>query len=162
MDAKKGTDPVVDGGQPGIELSHTNKGDRQSQPGLEVVDYSNLEVVSPRPDLSHAGTWEKGSSLPQVAAPYGQHPGLVAPGTASSELGTPYSGVAPSYEYMSPNGGYASGGPPAKDGFFRQDAICGVKRQTFWIVMAIGIFVMVAAVAIGVGLGVALHKSAPR
>jgi hypothetical protein len=78
---------------------------------------------------------------------------------------TPYSGG--SYEFMDPhghhgNGGFVagggSGGPPVKDGIFRQDTICGVKRQMFWIIMAIGIFVMVAAVAIGVGLGVALHK----
>ncbi|OIW33641.1 hypothetical protein CONLIGDRAFT_640744 [Coniochaeta ligniaria NRRL 30616] len=166
MDPKKGP-----GG--GIELSHhhttTNPGDRTSQPGLEAVDYSNLEVVvpPPRPDLSHAHAdaaraWEKGGGggglLPQAYGHQHHHPGLPA-------QGTPYGGggvVAPGYyEYMSPGSGGGSGGVLlAQDGgFFRQDAICGVKRQTFWIVMAVGIFVMVAAVAIGVGLGVALHKS---
>jgi hypothetical protein len=157
MDAKTGGKEAD--GHAGVELSpHTRAEKHLSQPGLEVVDYSNLEVVSPRPGLSATGTWEKGSSVPQVTAR--NYPPL----SASSEVGTPYSGVASSYEYMSPGGGgYAGGGGMVKDGFFREDAICGVKRQTFWIVMAIGVFVMVAAVAIGVGLGVALHPSAvPR
>ncbi|KAB5558547.1 hypothetical protein GE09DRAFT_117039 [Coniochaeta sp. 2T2.1] len=154
MDTARGNDG---GGQPGIELSSNYNGNRYSQPGLEPVNYSNLEVVAPGTGQSHTGTWEKGSSLPQVAPPYGRHPAL-SPGAASSAVGTPYSSaMSPSYEYMSPSGSGSS--PPMKDGFFGQDMICGVKRQTFWIVMAIGIFVMVAAVAIGVGLGVALHKS---
>ena len=155
MDIKRGND----GGQPGIELSSKSNyhGNRYSQPGLESVNYSDLEVVAPGTGHLPSGTWEKGTTLPQVAPPYGHHSTL-SPGAASSELGTPYSsGLSPSYEYMSPSGSGSS--PPLKDGFFGQDKICGVKRQTFWIVMAIGIFVLVAAVAIGVGLGVALHKS---
>lgn len=146
MDAKKGPDPVV---VAGIELSPKGGGggDRRSQPGLEVVDYSDLEVVSPRTAaLSHARPWEKGgngSSLPQVSEPLHQ-------GYEHASL------------YHHGGEGYAGGGgggPPARDGFFARDTICGVRRQTFWVVMAVGVFVVVAAIAVGVGLGVALHKS---
>jgi len=143
MEHKAGGEPVYEQ-YSGIELSpHTQTSKHYSQPGLEVVDYSDLEVVSPRPDLSNHRTWEKGSSLPQIGTPYSK-------------------GVASTYEYGNLNGGgggYAGGAGRPKNGFFQQDSICGVKRQTFWIVIAIGIFVMVAAVAIGVGLGVALHPS---
>lgn len=145
MDAKKGPDPVV---VAGIELSSKGGGgDRRSQPGLEVVDYSDLEVVSPRTGLSHARPWEKGGngSLPQVSEP---------------QQGYEYASI---YQHGGGGGGgggeYVAGGPPARDGFFARDAICGVRRQTFWVVMAVGVFVVVAAIAVGVGLGVALHKS---
>lgn len=160
-----------------IELQPTtmaNKG-RYSQPGLEVVPYSNLEVAAPRPGLSHTRTWEKDSHLPQLAGPDNSEFGVpnspytVIPGTPR----TPYSQTAPSYEYGEyvdhggegggggGGGGFAAGaGAPLKDGgIFRKDTICGVKRQMFWIIMAVGCFVVVAAVATGVGLGVALHKN---
>lgn len=171
-DAKSGAAGHVAGRQhhDGIELApqqHDGRYPSPQQPGLEVAPYSDLEVVSPRPGLSHSYTWEKDSRLPQVAVAAGQpYDGRHAP---SDDLGKPYSGGAPSYEYLSPNGpdgGYAPPPPPPpKDGLFRRDAICGVRRQLFWIFMAVGIFVMVAAVAVGVGLGVALHKNgdpAPR
>ena len=49
--------------------------------------------------------------------------------------------------------GGRAGGP--KTGVFRRDAICGMRRQMFWIIMAIGTFTVVATVGIGVGLGIA-------
>ncbi|KAK0736864.1 hypothetical protein B0T21DRAFT_152990 [Apiosordaria backusii] len=38
----------------------------------------------------------------------------------------------------------------------KREMICGVKRQTFWVILAIGIFLAVIAIAAGVGVGVSL------
>ncbi|KAK4143659.1 uncharacterized protein C8A04DRAFT_28651 [Dichotomopilus funicola] len=56
-------------------------------------------------------------------------------------------------------GGGIDGGLDGKGeggGRGRGDRICGVKRQLFWIGLAIAVFVVVVAVAVGVGLGVGL------
>lgn len=42
------------------------------------------------------------------------------------------------------------------DGRRKREMICGVKRQSFWIILATGIFLAVIAIAAGVGVGVSL------
>jgi hypothetical protein len=39
------------------------------------------------------------------------------------------------------------------------DRICGVKKNVFFIVMAVGIFVLVIGIATGLGVGLALGKN---
>ncbi|KAK4200472.1 hypothetical protein QBC40DRAFT_70904 [Triangularia verruculosa] len=38
----------------------------------------------------------------------------------------------------------------------KREFICGVRRQTFWIILAVGIFLAMVAIATGVGVGVSL------
>ncbi|KAK0621463.1 hypothetical protein B0T17DRAFT_508810 [Bombardia bombarda] len=146
----------------GIELSNRPHYQEYENPGMEVLQPSDLEVALPRQDLSHNKTWEKASGLPE-AAPYG-YQGYPPP----SRDGTPhtaYTSVAPAYDQRplvaGPNGtgndppnggGGGGGGGPGSDG--SSSRICGLKRQTFWIILAIGVFLAVVAVAVGVGVGV--------
>lgn len=177
MDSKQGANDglgiemsssAAGGGKPRIFLEH----DRQ--PGLEAVEDSNLEVVSPKPRLSSNKTWEQTSQLPEMMTYGGGKPVGLYPASdyETGTLHTLYSTLPPnhhSYDHLDHTGTYARGGGhghppggPAKGastgGFFQQDMILGVRRKLFWIIMAIGVFVIVSAVVIGVGLGVALHK----
>lgn len=72
--------------------------------------------------------------------------------TPFSEYGTDSAGDHHTIRsYPFPTGGH----PPNKN----TGRICGVKRTLFFIVLAIGAFVLVAGVATGLGVGLALAKS---
>ncbi|KAK3692839.1 hypothetical protein B0T22DRAFT_29095 [Podospora appendiculata] len=147
-----------------IELTHQPRYQDES-PGMQVVEPSTLEVVQPRQGLSNNRTWEKTSGLPETVYGYGPDP--ASPG--SSQNGTPhtaYGSVAPAYHqspyYSQPalvaqdvNGGGAGGGSPAPPAA----TIAGIKKQTFWVVLSIGIFLAVVAIAVGVGVGVSRANS---
>ncbi|KAI0128717.1 hypothetical protein BJ170DRAFT_342844 [Xylariales sp. AK1849] len=51
---------------------------------------------------------------------------------------------------------FPQGPPPRRD---QTERICGVKRNVFFIVLAIGLFVLVVGIATGLGVGLALAKS---
>lgn len=172
----------------GIELAPTRpQFQEHSVPGMEVVEHSNLEVVTPRQGLSQTKTWEKTSGLPEPHTPYltghdygqqrhhrqgsrqtepGPGPGHIGTGPHGTPL-TSYSSIAPPYGFNSPydhqplvppsakgGGGRGGGGAP----FSQRERICGLKRQTFWIVLAIVIFLVVVGAAAGVGVGVATSR----
>lgn len=131
----------------GIELSSRQPYQELHAPGIEVMESSNLEVVAPQP-------WEKASGLPETS-PYTYYPSSTPP------FG---SVVAPTYDYhhhtpfdqraalMPP----AAPPPPVGPETAR---ILGLKRQTFYIIVAIAVFLTVIAVAVGVGVGVATRNS---
>ncbi|KAK0722953.1 hypothetical protein B0T26DRAFT_242683 [Lasiosphaeria miniovina] len=170
----------------GIELAPTRpQFQEHSVPGMEVVEHSNLEVVTSRQGLSQTKTWEKTSGLPEPHNPYltghdyGQQrhhrqdsrqtepgPGHMGTGPHGTPL-TSYSSIAPPYGFNNPydhqplvppsaKGGGGSGGGGAP--FSQRERICGLKRQTFWIVLAIVIFLLVVGAAAGVGVGVATSR----
>ncbi len=129
----------------GIELHSRPAYQELQHPGIEATQPSTLEVVTPRQDLSHNKTWEKMSGLPE-AAYYAGTPQTV------------YSSVAPAYEYNSPYDQRPLV-PPSPAPVAADRKILGLKRQTFWIILSLGIFVAVVAIAAGVGVGVALKSS---
>ncbi|KAK3322406.1 hypothetical protein B0H66DRAFT_202512 [Apodospora peruviana] len=116
--------------------------EHEKNPGIEVRQHSNLEVAEPRPGLSVNRTWEKPSGLPEpalrsiVLGPEPPHVVVETPafhhlGLADDEKGN----------NKSP--------PPLPTVLF------GVKRQTFWIGVAVSVFLAVTAIAVGIGVGVA-------
>lgn len=116
----------------------------EESPGIEVIAVSTLEAVPPPPPQlplvpPSATTWEEKS----VVFSYGASPQ------------TPYSAAAPAsslhsgYEHA-PLAAY----PPTPE-----TRIAGLKRQTFFIILAIGVFIAVVGIAVGVGVGIALGKN---
>ncbi|KAH8889272.1 hypothetical protein GQ53DRAFT_748351 [Thozetella sp. PMI_491] len=124
------------------------------QPGLEALAPSTLEVAEPRHGLSYAQKWEETSTLPEPRSPlYQSYPPSAfagSPYTASTSATLPCSQLLDNDSTPSK--------PPRADSPGHK-AIWGVKRQTFWAVVAVGAFTAVVAIALGVGLGVALHKN---
>jgi hypothetical protein len=134
--------------------------EREHNPGLEVLSPSDLEVVAPRQNLSQNKTWESTSALPEATlAPGAATPGYPHTNEYMSSPMTAYSSVAPAYDYQATP--FEQPPPNGKDGrdIFHRERICGVRRQIFWALIALGVFLLVAAVAIGVGLGVGLNKN---
>jgi hypothetical protein len=170
MDTKRGMDmsgnrtsaqdvqePTSASGSPET-VNAANNGPRYQeydQPGLEVVEHSNLEVASPQQQhMNHPGAWEK-PTPPPVPRQYSHmnygSPNFHSPG----EYATPHT-------TYSEHAFHPAYGMQPKEGEGFERTICGLRRQLFWILMAIGIFVVVAAIAVGVGLGIALHKNDTR
>ncbi|KAK3333573.1 hypothetical protein B0T19DRAFT_129700 [Cercophora scortea] len=173
QNSQKDAAPPTSNGADGIELSdHKPKypdDESSSSPGMQVVEPSTLEVVQPRQGLSNNRTWEKTSGLPEPVV-YGgghnhNHHGIgTDPASPWSQNGgtphTPYGSVAPAY--------YHQGESPYDYGQQQQQqqppsapapappaaTIAGLRRQTFWVVLAIGVFLAVVAIAVGVGVGV--------
>ncbi|KAK3357605.1 hypothetical protein B0T25DRAFT_164316 [Lasiosphaeria hispida] len=126
----------------GIELSNRPDYQEFHNPGLEVLPPSAPEVVTPTSPPPPPQTWEK-------AGGYGYPPP------------TAHSTVAPPYDYA--KGAFdrqvLAHPPNPIDPSSEERRIMGIKRQTFWILIAVGVFLAVAAIAAGVGVGVATHKS---
>ncbi|KAK5664003.1 hypothetical protein OQA88_216 [Cercophora sp. LCS_1] len=146
MDPKRTPDPT---GQ-GIELATRSPFQTYqefSHSGIEVINQPSLEVVPQQEILHqrHSVPWEK--KVPD----YDNGP---PPQTAHST-------VPPTYGYPSP---YEQSFdqrplmpvPPAPPEIQQERLILGLKRQTFFIILAVGIFFTVAGIAAGVGVGVAL------
>ncbi|KAK3374903.1 hypothetical protein B0H63DRAFT_260080 [Podospora didyma] len=221
-DASAAAGLEMDIGQ-GIELAQPKRPQFQEQdanPGIEVMEHSNLEVVAPRQGLSQSKTWEKTSGLPETHvvaynipatatatqpvfdphSPYGggghghdhfhhqqQHhlhnhsnPNVAyAGGVPGASPYSDYSTITTPYGFASPfdkqplvpptssagggNGGGGGGGIGGSLGgaghWYQRERICGLKRQTFLVVLVIGIFLAVVGIAAGVGVGVATRKS---
>jgi hypothetical protein len=52
--------------------------------------------------------------------------------------------------------------PPAEGEKGKKERICGVRRQLFWLFLAVGVFVLVAAVGTGVGVGIGISGRGGR
>lgn len=137
--------------------------------GLQVVE-QGLEVAEPRQGLSQSKTWEQHSALPEVSttsypevyhdakpAELGNHPALAGQGAPGGYGG--YAGLpTPSTGVVSPDHAYLGGRNPY-DQTPPGRRICGLRKNVFWAILAIGIFAIVAAVAIGVGVGIGTRNS---
>jgi len=127
----------------GIELStRPQYQELQANPGLEVLAPSELEVVPPKPSYS--------------PTTYGQEKKLGDDAYYSPQ--TPYH-VAPPYGFNSPydNAPLMAPPVPARMAGATERRVLGLKRQTFFIILAIAIFLAVVAVAVGVGVGIAMR-----
>ncbi|KAK1756150.1 hypothetical protein QBC47DRAFT_181231 [Echria macrotheca] len=166
--------------QGGIELSDRKMAspsphyqEHSAQPGLQVLPTPDLEVLSPSGlEVRHVPSSDlhvlAPSSLEVVANkdyPYGgyQYP----PGVAyhqekhhdyhgANAIPSPYGGSP-----LLPGGGDEhkepsplAGGAGAGDG----RRILGMKRNAFFITVALATFLVVVAIAVGVGVGIALGK----
>ncbi|KAL1844844.1 hypothetical protein VTK73DRAFT_1686 [Phialemonium thermophilum] len=134
----------------GLELAPWS-GYAEAHPGLEPAVYHGLEVLSPPAEQAGLSDGSHNGVLPDYA--FKHHPSR-----PSSYMGG-YSALTPNYDGSGRSLYDRSPSLPPKPGIFRQETICGVKRRTFWCVIAVGVLIMLAAVAIGVGLGVAMRKS---
>ncbi|KAK0674341.1 hypothetical protein QBC41DRAFT_53642 [Cercophora samala] len=148
--------------------------------GSPVTGFEDLktwEKAGNLPSLGYGGVFTSANSPPPPPIPgYGfgspPMPGMevVTPGMhRPSRPGTAYSSTTSRGGPHGRNQGSVDsgnpfvGGPPMPplpgeglDGGRKRAMICGVKRQTFWIILAIGIFLAVIAIAAGVGVGVSL------
>jgi hypothetical protein len=154
-----------------------------SNPGLEVVEHSNLEVsrqaqaqaqpfgfppsspfsfnsyTPPPPPVLQKPSWDK---LPS----YGEA------SSTTPRLNTSYTfpGSAPDYsaiDFTSPfdqqplvagdvNGG--RGERSGAGGKGMRERLCAVRRRLFWVLIGVGVFLAVLAIAVGVGVGVSGKK----
>ncbi|KAK1768466.1 hypothetical protein QBC33DRAFT_378612 [Phialemonium atrogriseum] len=118
-------------------------------PGIEAIELSDIEGSSSQQHSSSSPkeTW----TGPMHSDTYG-NPLFPGPYTAHSTIEP---------EHDDRRRARRAGVPPtsARGGVFRQDMICGMRRQMFWVIIATGTFAMIATVGIGVGLGVALRKA---
>ncbi|KAK3990253.1 hypothetical protein QBC44DRAFT_325965 [Cladorrhinum sp. PSN332] len=147
----------------GIELSSRPRyEEHESQPGLEVFEHSTLETIhSNKPPhqypYSHPyaqdqkSSWEKVvTSGPQPVPPlptgFGQQP-PTRPQTAYSTSNNDFSSPFDQRPLVVP-----------PDTAKKRELVCGIKKQLFWIIVAIVIFLLVVAVAAGVGVGVGTRK----
>ncbi|KAK4165333.1 hypothetical protein QBC43DRAFT_32135 [Cladorrhinum sp. PSN259] len=153
----------------GIELTDQPRYlEHDAQPGLEVFEHSTLEPLNnntptygphqyPSPSYPYAhnqqALWEK-------AVAGGPPP---PPPTSSAVSGLELLQTRPQTAYSTSNNDFSSPfdqrllvvQPPDKK---REGMICGIKKQLFWIILAISIFLLVVAVATGVGVGVGTRK----
>jgi len=114
-------------------------------PGIEVIAVSTLEVVPPRPP----------QYLPQTT--WGHKPTILDYGASPQ---TPYSATTPGfpgYPYEQKELLPLTGTPISSSAVEKR--IAGLKRQTFFVILAIGIFIAVVGIAVGVGVGIALGKN---
>lgn len=136
--------------------------------GLQVVE-TGLEVAEPRQGLSQNKTWEQTSPLPEPLLqsrddPYKSNPALPVynnynyggydAGYDGASPGTAYSGVSPDYMNQGSYDPTLPEKPPVAAA-----RVCGMRKQVFWAVFAIGVFAIVAAIAIGVGVGIATRNN---
>ncbi len=80
-----------------------------------------------------------------------------------SDTSYAYSSTAGTDAVALSESGHTHSLPPQTAASQRQAArICGVRRNTFYIILAIGSFLLVLGIAAGVGLGLALNHPTPR
>ncbi|KAK4174016.1 hypothetical protein QBC36DRAFT_313356 [Triangularia setosa] len=157
-------------------------------PATGFEDLKTWEKAGNLPSLGYGGVFTSANSPPPPPIPgYGfgtpaPMPGMefVTPGMhRPSRPGTAYSSTTSRGGPTGRNPGSVDSGNPfvggpsmpplpgeGLDGGRKREMICGVKRQTFWIILAIGIFLAIIAIAAGVGVGVSLgnknsNKSQP-
>ena len=148
----------------GMEISDRPAFQEFHNPGLEVLEPSNLEVVFPPPGPPHlAGNgWEKTNeegytttSSPQT--PYGAAPAYSSTGGSNV---IPYDKAPLMVSELERRAGPGAGGVgEAKEEPKTTGKIMGLRRQMFFILLAVAVFFGVLAIAAGVGVGFALRKT---
>lgn len=153
-----------------IELAPTRRSfqEHDANPGLEVIEYSTLEVVrhnqpaypqlfpspfpsaAPSPSLAPLPkAWNKlhGGSSTSSAFP------ATTPEYSAIDFSSPFDQRPLVVPPVDGNGGGGTGGTAGNGN------ICGVRRQLFWVLLAVAVFLAVVGIAVGVGVGVGLSRS---
>ncbi|GAB1320201.1 hypothetical protein MFIFM68171_10411 [Madurella fahalii] len=148
-----------------IELVPTRRPfqEHETNPGLEVVGHSTLELASYQ--LPHAHQFATpspftGLSPASTALPKSWEK-LHSESNNTTRPTTPYTlpTTTPEYseiDFSSPFDRRPLVDPPGEADGRKRARICGVRRQLFWVLLAVGVFLVVAAIATGVGVGLGL------
>jgi hypothetical protein len=141
-----------------IELAPTQRSFQEhvTNPAPEPFGHSTLELAKPAfqpqphphlyavdPDQKYAKAWESQGRSHSIYAP------TQVSGSGSTER---YSHS----DFSTPFDQQPLVVPPQGKARPKRERICGVRRQLFWIILAIALFLAVAAIATGVGVGVAM------
>lgn len=151
-----------------IELAPTRRPfqEHEANPGLEVTGHSTLEPAShqwhhPQPFASpspYTGLSPASLGLPKSWEKF--HSESNAPTRPTTPYTLPI--TTPEYsaiDFSSPFDQRPLVVPPEEGEAGKRARICGMRRQLFWVLLAVGVFLVVAAVATGVGVGIGLSGS---